>query len=62
MALPVACTLTETELRERRATILDSVRREVLDITLLPDGYAYRFEATTEIRDAMIRRSARGRP
>jgi hypothetical protein len=47
MDLPVACTLTIAELRARRRTILDSVRRAVLDITPLLDGYAYRFEPTS---------------
>jgi hypothetical protein len=55
MDLTVACTLTEAELRERRATILDSVRRAVLDITPLPDGYAYRFEPTSEILSQLTR-------
>jgi hypothetical protein len=40
---PIACTLTEAELRERRRTILDSVRAAALDVTPLPLGYAYRF-------------------
>jgi hypothetical protein len=48
MDLLVACTLTDDEMRERRRTILDSVRGAVLDITPLPDGYAYRFEASSE--------------
>jgi hypothetical protein len=43
MDLPVACTLTDAEMRERRATILNAIRRAVLDITPLPGGYAYRF-------------------
>ena len=55
MVLPVACTLTEAELRERRATILDSVRRAVLDITPVPDGYSYRFDATSEILAQLAR-------
>jgi hypothetical protein len=45
---PIACTLTDGEMRERRAMVLDSVRRSVLDITPLPDGYMCRFEATSE--------------
>jgi len=49
MEPPVACTLTEAELREGHRTILDSVRRAVLDISPLPDGYAYRFEAISDI-------------
>lgn len=46
--LPVACTLTDSELRDRRRTILDSMRRVVLDITPLTDGYAYSFAPTSE--------------
>ena len=55
MDLPVACTLTVAELRARRRTILDSVRRAVLDITPLLDGYAYRFEPTSEILSQLAR-------
>lgn len=55
MDLPVACTLTDAEMRERRSTILDSVRRAVLDSTLLPDGYAYRFEPTSETLSQLTR-------
>ena len=50
---PIACTLPEPELRERRATLLDSVRRSALDITELPRGYAYRFDPATGILPAL---------
>jgi hypothetical protein len=49
MELPIACTLTEAEMRERRQTILDSVREAILNVTSLPLGYAYRFEATSAV-------------
>ncbi len=49
MNLPVACTLTEAEMRERRQTILDSVRRAALNVKSLPLGYAYGFEPTSEV-------------
>lgn len=49
MELPVACTLTEAEMRERRQTILDFVRGSALDVTSLPLGYAYRFEPTSDV-------------
>lgn len=49
MELPISCTLTETEMRERRRTILDSVRGAVANVTPLPLGYAYRFEPTSEL-------------
>jgi hypothetical protein len=41
--LPVACGLTEVELRERRALLLERAGRAVSELRELPDGYAYRF-------------------
>lgn len=49
MELPIACTLTETEMRERRRTILDSVRGAALTVKPLPLGYVYCFEPTSEV-------------
>jgi hypothetical protein len=36
-------------MRERRRTILDSVRGAVLSVRSLPLGYAYGFEPTAEV-------------
>ena len=55
MELPVACALTEAEMRERREMILDPLRRAALDVSPLPDGSAYRFEATSEILAQLAR-------
>lgn len=49
MELPIACTLTAADMRERRETILDAVRSAALEVTPLPLGYAYRFEPTSEV-------------
>jgi hypothetical protein len=49
MELPIACNLTEAELRERRQTMLNLVRGAALNVTSLPMGYAYRFEPTSEV-------------
>lgn len=49
MEPPILCTLTEAEMRERRRTILDSVRGAALKVTPLPLGYAYRFEPTSQV-------------
>ena len=49
MELPIACNLTEAEMRERRQTMLDFVRAAALNVTSLPLGYAYRFEPTSEV-------------
>ena len=48
MEPPIACTLPDAEMRERRRTILDSFRGAVLNVASLPLGYAYRFEPTSE--------------
>ena len=49
MDLPIVCTLTESELRERRQTVLDSIRDAAIDVTSIPEGYAYRFPARSEV-------------
>ncbi len=43
--LPIACTLTNSELQERRTVILQKAGRAVLEMKELEDGYAYRFPA-----------------
>ena len=47
-SLPVACSLTEVELRQRRELVLKKVRSAVLERRELEDGYAYRLPATEE--------------
>ena len=49
MDLPIVCMLTESELRERRQTVLASIREAVLDVTPIPEGYAYRFPVQSEM-------------
>jgi protein gp37 len=39
MKAPLACSLTEADMHERRRIILDSVRAVAVDLTLLPLGY-----------------------
>ena len=48
MDLPIACTLTEAEMRERRQAILDFLRRTHVNVTELPNGYAYTLTPTSE--------------
>src|SRR5262245_40335345 len=49
MELPIICTLTEEQLRERRQTFLDSLREASCDITPIPDGFSYAFKASPEV-------------
>jgi urease accessory protein UreF len=48
MDLPIAFTLSEAELRERRQAIMDRFRNVQVTATELPDGYAFTFPATSE--------------
>lgn len=41
--LPIACELNSAELQQRRTTILAKVRRSVVKVTELEDGFAYAF-------------------
>ncbi len=46
--LPVACSLTEPELRKRRTTVLQKVGQAVLEVVEAENGYAYRFPSDDE--------------
>jgi len=46
--LPVACSLTEPELAQRRAGVLADVRRSAQEARWLADGVGLRFTATPE--------------
>ncbi len=41
--LPIACTLTNAELEERRQSIIRDLRNAVSDVQELDNGYAYSF-------------------
>lgn len=49
MEIPIACNLSDSELRERRETILDFFRQSLLKVTPLPLGYAYSFRPSSEV-------------
>src|SRR5438046_924051 len=48
MDLPIACTLAEAEMRQRRQAIMDTFRNARVSVTELSDGYAYTFEASSD--------------
>src|SRR5262245_22083844 len=49
MELPIVCTLTDTELRERRREVLEPLRESVIEVTPTADGYFYRYKATSDV-------------
>ena len=42
-SLPVACSLLESELQERRRDVLQKVRSEVSEVKEIEKGFIYRF-------------------
>lgn len=48
-SLPIACTLSDSELRERRKTVLQKVRSAVSEVKEIENGYAYQFPSGDEM-------------
>jgi hypothetical protein len=48
MNLPIACTLTEAELRQRRQIIMATFQGMRINASELDDGYAFSFPASSE--------------
>lgn len=43
VSLPVACSLMDSELQERRRNVLDKVRTVVSEVKEIENGFVYRF-------------------
>ena len=48
MTLPIACSLTDAALQERRRDVLQKVRNAVIETRELEDGYSYQLPASEE--------------
>jgi hypothetical protein len=55
MDLPIICTLSEEQLRDRRREILEPFRSNTYKRLELPDGYAYMFQALPGILEDISR-------
>lgn len=55
LSLPIACTLSDSELRERRETVLQKVRSAVSEIKEIENGYAYQFPSDGEMTVELAR-------
>jgi hypothetical protein len=49
MEIPIACNLSDGELRERRQTILNFFRQSLLKVRPLPLGLAFSFQPSSEV-------------
>ena len=46
----LVCTLTSSEMKERKATVIANLQKELIEKKELKDGYAFKFKGT----DAMV--------
>jgi hypothetical protein len=49
----LTCKLTTAEQRKRKEEVIARLKQQVLQKQELPDGYAYRFNGTDEMLDAL---------
>jgi hypothetical protein len=49
----LVCKLTTTEMQNRRATVLASLKKQTLERKELPNGYAYRFNGSDTMFDQL---------
>lgn len=54
IVLPIACTLTEAELEQRRETMLSKVIAKAEEIHAVQDGYAFRFKPADAILEEIV--------
>jgi hypothetical protein len=50
----LSCKLTTPELQKRKSTVLESLRKQVLETKELNDGYAFKFPGTDKMIDELI--------
>lgn len=50
----LSCKLTSPELQKRKSTVLESLRKQVLEKKELKDGYAFKFQGTDKMIDELI--------
>ena len=53
--LPIACSLTDRELQERRQNVLAKIAESLIDFEELPDGFRYRFPAEDAVLQNLMR-------
>lgn len=51
--LELSCSLTSPELRKRKETVLESLRRQILEKKELPNGFSFRFPGNDLVLDEL---------
>lgn len=49
----LSCKLTTPELRQRKQTVIASIKTQIVDKKELPNGYAFKFKGTDQIIDEL---------
>lgn len=50
----IACKLTSSELQQRKATVIASLKRQLVTKEALPKGYRYQFKGTDALLDELL--------
>ena len=54
LEIPIACSLTDKELQERRKNVLNKIAASLIDSEELPDGFRFRFSIDDSILQNLI--------
>lgn len=49
----LSCNLTSPELRKRKETVLENLRRQILEKKALPNGFSFRFSGNDTVLDEL---------
>ncbi len=49
----LSCKLTSAEMQKRKATVLESLRKQILEKKELPNGYAFKFNGSDKMFDEL---------
>lgn len=52
-SIELSCKLTTPELQNRKATVLESLRKQIIEKKELPNGYAYKFKTSDSMIDEL---------
>jgi hypothetical protein len=52
--IPIACSLTDKELQERRKSVLERMAQSLIDVKELEDGFSYQFPAEDAVLQDLI--------
>jgi hypothetical protein len=50
----ISCKLTTLEIQKRRSTVIDSLKKQIIETIELQDGFAFKFEGSDKVVDELV--------